>query len=51
MCAIKSGELEMPSDILGVVLTAYDARGSWKRELAKELEAAGFDIDWDRVAR
>jgi predicted nucleotide-binding protein len=51
VCAIKSGELEIPSDILGVVWTPYDAHGAWKRALAKELQAAGFEIDRNKVMR
>jgi predicted nucleotide-binding protein len=49
VCALKAGELELPSDIIGIVWTPYDA--GWKQALAKELEAAGYDIDWNRVMR
>jgi len=41
VCALKVGDLELPSDILGVVWTTYDADGAWKVGLAKELQAAG----------
>lgn len=49
VCALKSGDIELPSDIFGVVWTALDAGGSWKVSLSKELQAAGFEIDWNKV--
>lgn len=49
VCALKSGDIEFPSDIFGVVWTAFDAGGGWKASLAKELQAAGFEIDWNKV--
>ena len=51
VCAIKSGDLEIPSDIIGVVWTPYDAHDAWKSALSKELEAAGFEINWNKVMR
>ena len=49
VCALKAGDIEMPSDILGVVWTPYDASGAWKLGLAKELQAAKYSIDWNKV--
>ncbi len=49
VCALKAGDLELPSDILGIVWTPFDAAGAWKIALAKELQAAGYDIDWNKV--
>lgn len=51
VCALKAGDLELPSDILGIVWTPFDAGGGWKQALAKELEAAGYHIDWNTVMR
>jgi len=48
VCALKVGDLVMPSDILGVLWVTFDS-GQWKQDLAKELQAAGFTIDWNRV--
>jgi hypothetical protein len=36
----------MPSDFAGVVYTEMDDRGAWKAELLKELQAAGYEVDW-----
>ena len=47
VCAIKQGEMEIPTDILGVVWTPYDAL--WKTNLAKEMKAAGYEVDWNKV--
>jgi len=49
VCALKRGDIELPSDIFGVVWTAFDAGGGWKVSLAKELRAAGFEIDGNKV--
>lgn len=49
VCALKSGELELPSDIFGVVWTSLDPAGGWRVSLARELQAAGFQIDWNKV--
>jgi predicted nucleotide-binding protein len=49
VCAIKLGDLEIPSDILGIIWTQFDEHGAWKTALAKELRDAGHTIDWNRV--
>jgi predicted nucleotide-binding protein len=46
VCALKKGELEMPSDFAGVGFTEMDNRGAWKQDLLKELKKAGYEIDW-----
>ena len=51
VCALRKGDVEIPSDYLGVVYTELDAAGGWKQSLAQELEAAGYDIDWNKVMR
>jgi predicted nucleotide-binding protein len=51
VCTLKVGELEIPSDWGGVVDEPYDAGGGWKRTLARELEAAEYEIDWNNVMR
>lgn len=48
-CAIKKGEVEIPSDYEGVVLTVMDDAGAWKKELARELKRAGMDLDLNRL--
>jgi hypothetical protein len=45
----RRGELEIPSDFGGVVYEQFDASGGWKLALGRELRAAGFEIDWNKV--
>lgn len=51
VCALKRGTLEIPSDFAGVVWETMDSNGGWKQALARELEAAGHVIDWNKVMR
>ena len=46
VCALKRDDIEMPSDFGGVVYETFDSGGGWKQALGRELQAAGFDIDW-----
>lgn len=50
VCALKRDAVEIPSDFAGVVWVSMEGNG-WKQELGQELEAAGHDIDWNRVMR
>ena len=50
VCALKR-ELEIPSDFGGVVYETFDASRGWKQALGKELSAAGYEIDWNKVMR
>lgn len=50
VCALKKGDLELPSDFSGVVYTPYDGGNEgWKIKLARELKAAGLSVDLDRA--
>ena len=49
VCAIKLGDLELPSDIIGIVWTPFDSYGAWKTALAVELKEAGHEIDLSKV--
>lgn len=48
VCLLFDG-VELPSDLLGVVYVRFDSTGAWKLHLAKELDAAGYDIDLNRL--
>lgn len=46
VCALKKGEVDLPSDFSGVVYTPYDgADEGWKIKLAREMRAAGLNVD------
>jgi len=49
VCALAKGDLEIPTDFAGVVWTALDEHDAWKAVLARELKAAGYAIDWNKV--
>lgn len=51
VCALKRGTLEIPSDFAGVVWETMDTGGGWKQALGRELSAAGYEIDWNKVMR
>lgn len=51
VCALKRGDLDVPSDFGGVVYVSLDDAGAWKEALGRELQAAGFDIDWNLLMR
>ena len=51
VCALKKGDLEIPSDIGGIVYIDLDSRGAWKQELLRELAAGGYSIDWEKALR
>ncbi len=48
VAALVKGDVEKPSDFDGVVYISLD-QGHWKIELAKELRAAGFEVDFNRI--
>ena len=48
VCLLRSGKLEMPSDLYGVIYTDLDASEGWKLKLGRELRAAGLDVDMNR---
>jgi predicted nucleotide-binding protein len=50
VAALVKGDIERPSDFDGVVYIPLD-QGKWKMDLGKELEAAGYEIDWNKVMR
>lgn len=43
--ALYTGDVEIPSDYSGVAFVGVDERGAWRLELARELKAAGLEID------
>jgi hypothetical protein len=49
VCALKRGELEIPSDFAGIVWEKMDSGNGWKLALARELKAAGHDVDLNKA--
>jgi predicted nucleotide-binding protein len=47
--ALLQEGVELPTDILGIMYIPLDEGGAWKTLLARELRAAGYDIDLTRL--
>jgi len=45
VCSLYKGDVELPSDFFGVLWVSLDTGEQWQVLLAKELGAAGFDVD------
>jgi len=46
---LRKGDIEIPSDIIGVVYEPLDGGGAWRFKLGKELQAAGYDVDLNKL--
>jgi len=46
---LKKGELEIPSDLSGVLYTELDDAGGWKRKVLIEMEHAGVEFDQSKA--
>lgn len=48
---IKKGDVDIPSDLRGILYTEYDEKGAWKTNILKEIQAVGIDINIDKTLR
>ncbi len=51
VCALLKQGVEIPSDIDGIVYISLDDGGAWKIDVAKELDTAGYEFDFNRVVK
>lgn len=53
VCALATTrDMELPSDMSGIVCETFDNDNpAWKMSLARELQAAGCAVDWNKVMR
>ena len=49
VCVLKKGDVEVPSDYSGVVYTPFGPDEGWKLKLARELKAAGMEVDMNKA--
>jgi predicted nucleotide-binding protein len=49
VCALYQEGVEIPSDYSGVLFVQLDSGGAWRFSLARELKAAGFNIDMNNA--
>ena len=50
VAALVKGDVELPSDYDGVVYISMENE-DWRTKLAKELQAARYEIDWNKVMK
>ncbi len=43
------GEVEIPSDLHGILYEHYDEDGAWRIKLAKDMQAIGLKINMDKI--
>jgi predicted nucleotide-binding protein len=48
-CALHRGDIEIPSDYLGVLFIPMNRTDAWKLQLAKEMKAAAVELDMNLV--
>ncbi len=48
-CLLRKGDVEIPSDLYGVIYSELDANEGWKMKLVKEMKAAGVDFDANKA--
>jgi predicted nucleotide-binding protein len=49
VCALYRPGVEIPSDYSGVLYQELDEKGGWRLQLAKELKAAGLNVDMNKA--
>ena len=49
VCPLYNNGVELPSDLYGLLYTEIDSTEHWKIKIAKELKAAGYDIDVNKI--
>lgn len=49
VCPLYSKGVELPSDLFGVIYTPLEEHDAWQLKLARELKAAGLDVDMNRL--
>jgi predicted nucleotide-binding protein len=48
-CLLRRGDVEIPSDLYGVIYSDYDDAGAWKMKLVQELKAARLTFDANKM--
>lgn len=51
VCVLTKGNVEIPSDFYGVMYISLIDPDGWKLKLVKELQAAGFDVDANKILK
>ncbi len=49
VCAVYETGVELPSDLHGLAYVEHDSAGVWKLAVAKEIDAAGIEVDFSKL--
>jgi predicted nucleotide-binding protein len=49
VCALHKGDVEFPSDFSGILWVRMDSDDAWRFTLAREMKAAGLDVDLNKL--
>lgn len=49
VCVLYEDGVDIPSDYSGILYIKFDQNGSWMYGVAKEMKAANFDIDMNKI--
>jgi predicted nucleotide-binding protein len=49
VCALYESGVDIPSDYQGVLFVPLDAQEKWRVDLVRELKAAGFEVDANKI--
>lgn len=49
VCLLRKGQVEIPSDLYGVIYTDMDSADGWHTKLVRELKAAKLEFDANRL--
>lgn len=46
---LRKDNVEIPSDLNGIIYETYDIPGAWKHRIARELQSSGYEIDFSKI--
>lgn len=46
---LVKGDIDIPSDLQGIIYEPFDKSGNWRLKLLKEIQGAGIKVDIDKV--
>jgi predicted nucleotide-binding protein len=48
---MAKGDIEIPSDLSGILYTPYDKSGAWKMKLLKEIQSVGITVNIEKAIK
>jgi predicted nucleotide-binding protein len=49
VCVVYESDVELPSDLHGILYVPYDTEKGWMYAVAREMKAAGYEVDLNKV--